>query len=110
MANRSDHSDGESGNERAHPRRGHSSTPPRLGTGGLFSAAPAIRRPVLNVIAPPQLDAPKAESGGTASVDARVTQFQAKARGRTARRGTPARNHLSHASIPQEEALAMAHA
>ena len=82
MADRSDRSDGESGNERAHPHRGLSSAPLCLGAGGSSTAIPAVRREALHVTAPPRLDAPRAESGGTTTADAR---FRAEARGEARR-------------------------
>ena len=69
---------------------------------------PAVQRLVSHVTAPPRLNTPRAESGGTSLADARVAQFRAKARSRTIRRGLPARIRLSRASIPPGEALTVA--
>jgi len=110
MADRSDRSDGESGNEGAHPRCGLSSAPPRLRAGGSSTMIPPVRWAVSHVTVPPQLGAPGAESGGTTSANARVAWFRAEAGGRAARRGLSACSRLSRGSIPPGEALAAARA
>jgi hypothetical protein len=109
MGDCSDRSDGESGNERAHPRRGLSSAHPSLGA-GLVNHDPARPTGVSHVTAPPRFDAPRAESGGTTSANACVAQFRAEARGRVSRRGPSACSRLSRGSIPTGEVLAAARA
>jgi hypothetical protein len=79
-----------------------------MGAGGSPSPVPADRRPTSHVTVPPRLDAPKAESGGMASADARVAQFRVEERGRTTWWGPRACSRLSRSSIPPGEALAAA--
>ena len=108
MANRSDRSDGESGSERAHPHCGPPNAPSRMEAGVSPSPISAGGRVALYATAPPQLDAPRAESRATTTAGADATQLGAEARGRTAQRRLSARSRLSRACIPPGEALAAA--
>jgi hypothetical protein len=108
MANHSDHSDGESGSERAHPRRGPPNAPSRMEAGVSPSPIPASGRVASYATAPLQFDAPRAKSRAMTTAGADATQLGAEARGRTAQRRPPARSRLSRACIPPAEELASA--
>jgi hypothetical protein len=84
--------------------------PPRAGAQGSPSPVPARNKLASFATAPPRLDAPRAEWGGTTSPNIRFAQLRADAHGQAARWYTQARSRLSRGSVPPGDVLPAAHA
>ena len=108
MATRSNRSDGESGSERANPRCGLPSAPPRMEAGGSPSSVTTGERAASYATTLPRLNAPGPASGSAASSDAGAVPTGVEPCGRPALRRLPACSRLSRASIPPGEVLAAA--